>query len=166
VKGLVTDENGAPLYDVDVTVLGQTEGVFSGVDGVFEITDPAVADNINLMFGKEGYASNWESTAVYGGVTSTVRVALKTRVTAVTFDATTDFSKSFGNNKVTIPANSLESRKVVDVAVCGEFPGLIENVVLDNCGESRTDPSKCYPMPDFWDDIDQGWTNASTHCRL
>jgi len=111
VKGLVTDENGAPLDDVDVTVLGQTEGAFSDADGVFEITDLATADNLNLMFEKDGYASNWKSTAVYGGVASTVRVAMKTRVTAVTFDATADFSKSFGNNKITIPANSLESGK-------------------------------------------------------
>lgn len=54
VKGLVTDESGAPLIGVSVIVKGTTTGVTTGVDGTYTIQ---AAANQSLVFSYIGMNS-------------------------------------------------------------------------------------------------------------
>ena len=50
IKGVVTDESGEPLMGAGVFVTGTTIGVVTGLDGDYEITVPADAQNLVFSF--------------------------------------------------------------------------------------------------------------------
>lgn len=50
VTGVVSDESGAPLPGVTVTVLGETRGVITDVDGKFEISNIEPTDKLVFSF--------------------------------------------------------------------------------------------------------------------
>ena len=50
VKGVVTDENGEPLIGAGVLVQGTSVGTITGLDGDYQLTVPANAENLVFSF--------------------------------------------------------------------------------------------------------------------
>ncbi len=50
VSGIVTDERGEPLIGASVLVMGTTNGTVTDLDGRYEITVPAGAENIHISY--------------------------------------------------------------------------------------------------------------------
>lgn len=50
VNGIITDENGEPLIGVNILISGTTTGTVTDIDGRYEITLPAGAENIDVSY--------------------------------------------------------------------------------------------------------------------
>lgn len=50
VSGIITDESGEPLIGASILVIGTTNGTVTDIDGRYEITIPAGAENINISY--------------------------------------------------------------------------------------------------------------------
>lgn len=72
IRGTVTDDNGAPLYGVSVTVKGSTKGTTTNENGHYELIVPD--GNASLVFSMVGYAS--QETTIQGRSVINIRLSV------------------------------------------------------------------------------------------
>lgn len=63
VRGVITDEDGTPVFGAEVQVVGAARGVYSGEDGKYAIAD-LPAGPAKLRFFTEGYDATTQTVAV------------------------------------------------------------------------------------------------------
>lgn len=129
ITGTVTNQAGAPLPSVQVTVVGTTLGGITGEDGRYTIIGVA-AGSVQLRAARIGYTPQLRTIAVTPGQTATANFALE--ATVVTLDAvvavgyTNQARRDISGAVSSVGSEAIEDRQVATVqeALRGRIPGV------------------------------------------
>lgn len=124
ITGKVTDETGAPLANVSVTIKGSSQGTTTNADGVFSISVPANAKT--LVFSSVDRESKEQAI----GSSNTISISLATRTQSldeVVVVAYGSVKKSdFVGSAAQVNAKQIENRPLTNAlnALTGAAPGI------------------------------------------
>lgn len=136
VTGLVTDENGAPIAGVSVTIKGTRTGVVTGADGAYRIEIPATAKALELSF--VGYESAEIVLSAQSAYNIQLRQAQNKLDEVVVVAYGTVKRGDFTGSASTISAADIKNRPLTNVtnALPGSAPGVQTSAAGGSPGSS------------------------------